>query len=90
MLTQIWCRCHAYEFVRCRRKAWNTNGGSEELRYDWGHDVCFASRVSVVHERSVRELGIGALEGGQPYKKHHCIGETWDEARRKLEVMSMG
>lgn len=63
--------CHAVEYVKCRHP------------YPPGrqvHDEHFETRVSVVHERAMRILGLGAVGEWENYKQRHWLGCSHGES----------
>ena len=81
--------CHAHKYVRCQMSENPFKGSSADIEYKKGHDLHFASKYHVVQARSVTLFGCGALLGEELYRVHHSLGETWEEVRRTLELISM-
>lgn len=82
--------CHAYELVRSPYEPWNT---------DIWHDPHFQTKISVVHDRATRLLGIPATADWEEYKQHHFLpmegekgqeeGNTKEGGDRKREESSV-
>ena len=56
--------CHAYEYVRSPRDKEPDDGSK-------GHGRLFCTRISVVHKRALRMLGMFAISRHKDYKQHH-------------------
>ena len=53
--------CHAYEDVRSPR----------DIESGDGHGKLFGTRITVVHKRALRILGLWAIERGEVHRQHH-------------------
>lgn len=63
---------HAFEHVRCAPRGFQ--GGDS-------HDSHFRSRISVVHERAKRVLGVNAIEVGENYQQCHVFEDMGSRRR---------
>ncbi len=61
--------CHAVEYVRCRHPY--PPGGLS-------HDIHFETRVSVVHERAMRILGVGAVDEREGFRQRHWLRYSYE------------
>jgi len=66
MCTLLHEMCHAIDFVRCPGATADGGDGA-------GHDDHFATRISVVHERAMRVLGLRAIDDWEDYVQHHYV-----------------
>lgn len=62
--------CHAVEYVKCRYPYPPWKGS---------HDEHFETRISSVHERAMRILGLGAIGEWEGFMQRHWLGDSYRE-----------
>lgn len=67
--------CHAYERVRCPSR-----GGVDGRK--GGHDVHFATKIRVIHDRAIRILGTCAIMGHEKWIDVELLSDKGEKSRK--------